>query len=250
MAKAWHPRLTTWVDVVEARWQRLGLSAIRRGELRADLVTDLAQALVAGAPLEELLAVDPERFAVDVAVAHGWVPNDVTGEAMDKPASSISPRALPRSVRGEASISVRVVVAGLLGTTVGGVVGLVALLPFVGWVLRHTPYDYALQALGMLAIYATAALLAAVSGGLAVASACADRPDRRQLGLRVTAALILSGVTATLVTVGYARSTEYSTRTSVVLTELGLVFGTLVVGLVIAARTSRPVRPGAIAHTK
>ena len=250
MARAWHPRLTTWVDLVDARWQRLGLSAVRRYELRLDLVTDLAQALVDGAPLAELLAVDPAQFATDVAVAHGGVPDDHSAEAA-KPTLSPTTRPTPgRTVPREQITVVRVVVAGLLGATVSGVISLMALLPFMGWVDRHPQLDYATQALAMLAIYAAAALVAAVMGGLAVASACADSPHRRLLRQRVTAGLLLSGVVATLVTVGFARSTEYSTRTHVVLTELGLVLGTIVVGLVIAARLSRPARPHAVVHTK
>jgi len=59
----WHPKPTTSVGRVDARWHQLGLGAAQRRELRLELVGDLSQALLHGAPLEELLAVDPDRFA-------------------------------------------------------------------------------------------------------------------------------------------------------------------------------------------
>src|SRR4051812_6832346 len=98
MARAWHPRLTTWVDLVDFRWQRLGLSAARRRQLRVELVGDLSQARRDGAPLDELLAVDPERFAEDVAIAHGWTADDQDADPVgSSPSSEARPR---RSARG------------------------------------------------------------------------------------------------------------------------------------------------------
>ena len=118
----------------------------------------------------------------------------------------------------------------------------------MGWLAQHPGLAADLQTVGTLAIYATAALVAAVTGGLVAAFAVAGRDHRRLLRRRVTAALVLSGVVATAVTVDFAWSTEYSTRTPVVLTETGLVAGTLVAGLVVAAWPARPSRREAAAR--
>jgi hypothetical protein len=249
MARAWHPRLTTWVDLVDGRWQRLGLSPQWRRELRVELVTDLSHALVDGAPLEELLAIDPDTFARDIAVAHGWLraTTDTAGPSPDSAKPSKPP---PTRVPDREQVSVvRVVVAGILGSSVGGFVALLVELPLISWVQRQPQLDYTTQSLSMLAIYATAALIAALGGGFAVGSACADSPHRRILRRRVTGGLLLSGVVATIVTVGLASSTGYSTRTPVVVSEIALVLGACVVGLVIAAVAADPSRHGGVGHS-
>ena len=233
----WHPSLTTWVDQVDARWQQLGVSAAQRHELRLELVADLSQARQDGAPLEELLAIDPDRFATDVAVAQGFT----VSAAHVAPATGSRPEDSHRTDPPEVTVT-RVVLAGLLGAVVGGVVGLAALLPVFGWATHHQQPGSAVQVASMLTIYVVAALVAAVSGGFAVSSAYADSPNARLLGRRAAGGLVLSGAVATLVTVSYAGATGYSTRGPVVLAEVGLVIGSCLVGLVLVARSTRPVR--------
>jgi hypothetical protein len=225
----WHPSLTTWVDRVDARWRQLGVPTERRRELRIELVTDLAQARLDGAPLAELVGTDPERFAADVAIAHGL-------QLSSTPAGS---ETASRKDPGDVSVP-RVAVSGLLGSAVGGVVSLVAMLPFVGWVTHHLGDGSAAQAAAMLTVYVIAALVAAVCGGLAVSSACADSPSAHHLGRRAAKGLVVSGAVATLVTVSFARTTDYSTESSAVLCEMGLVIGICLLGLILVARSARP----------
>lgn len=244
---AWHPHLTAWVDRVDARWQQLGLSPEQRRELRLALVTDLAQACLDGAALEDLLRVDPDRFATDVAIAQGLEVLDV--DVVEPPASPLPTTSEPARRRTDATgLPIgRVVGAGLFGSVIGGVVGLALLFPVMGWVEHHQQFNYTAQGAWMLAIYVTAALVAAVCGGLAVASACADRPDRNMLGRRTVFGLVASGVAATIVTVSFARSTGYSTGTPVVLSEFALVIGICVIGLLLVAMSVRSPRPGVAA---
>src|SRR5262249_54424030 len=106
--------------------------------------------------------------------------------------------------------------------------------------------SYAAQGAAMLAIYATAALVAALGGGFAAASACSDGPNRRRLGWRTFAGLLASGVVATLVTVSYAKTTDYSTNASVVFREVGLVVVICLAGLTAVAISFRPPRAGGV----
>lgn len=240
----WHPRLTTWVDRVDARWQQLGVSTSQRRELRIELVTDLSQARLAGAPLEDLLSIDPVRFASDVAVAHGLNTSGADAVAQPRTSSLDSEIPAPDGLRGVTVA--RVAVAGLLGSVVGGVVSLLVALPFVGWVGQHAQEGGAAQIAAMLATYVVAALVAALCGGLAVSSACADSPSAKLLGHRAATGLLISGAVATLVTVSFAKATDFSTETPVVLGEVGLVMGTCLVGLVLVARSTRPMRRGVL----
>jgi hypothetical protein len=233
----WHPSLTTWVDRVDARWQELGVSTARRREWRIELVTDLAQARLDGAPLGELLAIDPDRFASDVALAHGVESSGANAAVV--PRRSTSAQVPPHKHPDDIPVA-RVAVAGLVGSAVGGVVGLLVLLPLVGWVVHHERDGSATQAVAMLAIYVVAGLVAALCGGFAVSCSCADSRTAHDLGRRAATGLVISGAVATLVTVSLAKATGYSTQGPVILTEVGLVTGICLIGLVLVARSASP----------
>lgn len=243
MSSAWHPRLTAWVDRVDTRWQQLGLSPEQRRELRLDLVTDLSQAWLDGAELEDLVGVDPDRFAADVAIAQGLQEPDAG--VVDPPAAPSSPAPEPRAQRtGTPGLPIgRVVGAGFFGSVIGGAAGLVVLVPVIGWVFHHVRSSYAAQGATILVFYVTGALVAALCGGLAVTIACLDRPDGRTLGRRTVLGLIASGIVATIVTVSFARSTGYSTATPVILSELAAVIVICLTGLLLVAMSVRTVRP-------
>ena len=244
----WHPSLTTWVDRVDARWRQLGVSTTQRGELRIELVTDLSQARLDGAPLAELLAIDPDRFATDVAVAHGF--QAPGSNAAGLPASSSSNSETPPGKNPREVAVARVAVSGLLGSAVGGIVSLLLLLPLVGWVTHHEGDGSAAQAAAMLTIYVVAALVAAMCGGLAVSSACADSPSAHLLGRRAAKGLIISGAVAALVTVSFASATDYSTERLVVLIEVGLVIGICLIGLILVARSTTSLRNRVASHPR
>ena len=240
-----HPKLTAWLDRVDAHWHQMGLTQAQRRDLRRDLVMDLSQARLSGAPLDELLAVDPARFAADVAMAEGF---DLTKAGEDDAAAPVRSAPEPSiSNVAEAGVPVlRVACAGLFGSIVGGVGGLALLLPAIGWVNHHSQIIYAAQGGGILATYAIAALVAALCGGLAVAGACVHSAYRRRLGRRTVAGLVVSGAAATFVTVSYAKTTDYSTQTPVIFTEFGLVMVILLIGLITVAWSVRPPRHGGL----
>ena len=132
------------------------------------------------------------------------------------------------------------VIAGTsIGAVVGGFVALVAVIPLVGWADQHEPDGSAAQVAVILAGYAVGALIAALSGGLA-ASASVRGPTSGRVGRRATEGLVVSGVIATVVTVSFARATDYSTRSSVILSEFGLVICICSIGLAWAAMSMRP----------
>jgi len=240
----WHPKLTTWVDRVDARWHQLGLDATQRRQLRLELVADLSQARLDGAPLDELLAVDPDRFAADVAVGVGFdPPPDGSGDVAAPQRAAREPAAWRLVIADGASVA-RVAGAGLFGSVVGGVCGLALLLPAIGWVQNDRRMSYHTQGAVMLVIYATAALLAALGGALAVASDCTERSARRVVRRRAFIGLIVSGIAATLVTVSFASATGYSNAAPVVVTELGMVIGVCALGLCLVAMSIRRSRHG------
>jgi hypothetical protein len=209
--------------------------------LRIELVTDLTQARSDGAPLDELLSIDPDRFAIDVAIAHDIdIDHHASGVGV-----STSPepreaheRSRRRGRRGCRPLIRDVVVAGIVGSVVGGLTSMVLVLTLMGWIMQHTRDGSMAESAAMLATYAGAATIAALGGGLAVTIACGDTPHPRRLGLRTALGLLVSGAVAAIVTVTFAETTDYSTRTPVVLTEVGLVLAVCGLGLTVVARTT------------
>ena len=57
------PRLGEWIRVVDYYWQRAGLAEPCRARLRDDLMDDLLASWSHGAPVEDLVAVDPAQLA-------------------------------------------------------------------------------------------------------------------------------------------------------------------------------------------
>lgn len=55
--------LTSWVQLVQARWVATGVSREDRSDLLRQLLRDLAAARVAGATIDELVATSPAAFA-------------------------------------------------------------------------------------------------------------------------------------------------------------------------------------------
>ncbi|QIG41685.1 hypothetical protein G5V58_01875 [Nocardioides anomalus] len=225
--RGWRPQLTAWVDRVDLVWGRMGVPAGERAELRAQLVRDLAQAVAEGAPLSELLDVDPARLAQDVVSSLGLTP--------------VAPTAPAPAPPGRGAVA-RVVVGGLVGVAVGGLVSVLPVLAAMGWAFHHVPPGSARESAAILAAYAVAGLVTALAGGIGVSVACDDVPAPARPLRRGTLGLLASGAVATVLAVGYAATTGYSTAPGVVLTEVVLVVGVVVAGLALVGQ--RVVRAG------
>lgn len=207
----WHPRLTAWVDRVEGRWRDLGVPEGLRTAWRRDLVVDLAQARLEGVALQELLAVDPVRFADDVAVAQA--PYEV----------ELAPRPVPGAPRPEVSATRAFVMLAFAGALVGGFVSLVTVYPLGLAIIDALSVNYEREGVIALGMHALAGLLAATGGAVSVGYGYRDSPRRTRLALAAGGGLLAAGALAVGPAVAIARSTGYSTNASTMTLELVVV---------------------------
>lgn len=217
----WHPRLTAWVDRVEGRWRALGVAEAERVRWRRDLVVDLAQARLDGAALGEVLAVDPVRFADDVATAQA--PYDVEGARRPAPPRQVSPQRA-------------FVMLAFAGALVGGLLSLLTVYP-VGLTLMDAFADsYAQEGLIALTLHVLAGLLAATGGAVFVGFGHRDSGSARRLALTAGGGLLAAGALAVGPAVAIARASGYSTQASTMTLELVVVVAICVVVMHAVAR--------------
>jgi len=226
----WHPLLTVWVDRVDAEWRRSRVGDAQREAMRRDLVEDLAQARLAGASLGALTGVDPAQFARDVADAY----------SVDRARASI-PRRWPRATALGAA-RFRMVVAALSGAVAGGALALVTVYPFGLAIADGFVGSGTGEWLSVLLVHVAAACLAALCGSLGVLVEFRSRVDASRLAAWAGVGLLGSGAVVTVVTVAFAWSTGFQSRSSVLLVEVGIVLVGLVAGLMLL--THRVLQPG------
>lgn len=224
----WSPLLTVWVDRVDAHWRALGIADDLRIRLRRDLVADLGRALLSGAAADELVEADPRRFAEDVATAEGV--EHATAAAWPHPVTRVD--------------RLRLTLIALAGAFAGGLLSLVTVYPIGSRIIDESHGGYAMEGEMAMAMHVVAAVLAATCGGLAVRWHFRRQSDPERLGFAAGAGLLVSGAVAAVLTVAFARTTDYSTRTPVVFTELVLVVLVCACGLLGTARLLRLNRSG------
>lgn len=231
----WHPRLTSWVDRVDARWRALGIPLDPRAEWRRELVVDVAQARLAGAELDELTDIDPIRFAEDVAVAQALTVAAEPGSTPED--SSGANRPVPTRCG--------FVVLSLAGAALGGLLALGLLYPAGLALVDRLATSGTEEGALILALHVLAAVVSASTGGLVVAWGYRTSTRRNRLALTAAGGLLAAGPVAAALTIAFASATGYSTRASVVTMELGMVATTCIITMATVAHRLAPPRASA-----
>lgn len=225
----WDPQLTAWLDLVERGWRSLGLTDSAVARLRRDLVVDLAQARLGGAPVEELIGPDPAEFAAEVAQADN--------EARARPPITAGNwSGVPRSTQG-------LVLTALAGAVLGAALSLVTLYPVgIGLVAsRATTYED--EGRVILTLHVMAACMAALTAAAVVRWHFRSWGNRNLVAVVTCVALLVSGAAASGLAIGVGWLTNYRTDPNIVVTEVAIVVGVCACGLVAAARILGLQRP-------
>ncbi len=228
----WPPRLTAWVDRVDARWQACGVDQQTRTRLRRDLVTDLGQGLLGGASADETVGIHAEHFADDVLLAEG-----------------IERASVPRATRPPvAHAHLWLVVVAFTVTFFGGLVFLLNVVPASAQFAERSGLGYTPMGRVMLFAYGVAGLIAAACGGLAARWLIRGHPRPWLLATVLSFALALSGFVAALLIAFIVLAAGASGQLGVVFTAVVLV------GLIFAAAVAvvswlLPAGPGLSVRT-
>lgn len=209
-------RLPAWVDAVDYYWQRTGIAEADRVRMRAELTQDLDQSLKDGACIDELIAVDPAQFALDVAAADGTKLKSLG------PDPEITDAGLVSTV--------------LAGAVAGGVLALLTVYPLGFSAMDKLSTNYENE--GWFALF-----LHVVAAAISVATAMGALWWRFRFRGRVRRTLVLTGGLFTVgglasiaPTMALARSLDYSNASSAVLLEVAIVVGCCSVGVLAARR--------------
>lgn len=209
-------RLSAWLNVVDYYWQRTGIVDADRLRMRAELRLDLDQALNDGACIDELTAVDPAQFAIDVAAADGTRPKSL------RPDPEITDASLVSTV--------------LVGAVAGGLLALLTVYPLGFAAMDKLSTNYENE--GWFALF-----LHVVAAATSVATAMGAVWWRFRFRGQIHRTLVLTGGLFTIgglasiaPTIALARSLNYSNATPVVLLEIAIVVGCCSVGVLTARR--------------
>lgn len=206
------PGVAGALDELDTAWRRDGVPAVWRRELAADVEPDLRAAAADGADPADLLQPDPVTFAHTVAEAAG----------------------VPR-VRPEYARSAVAFLAGATAAFFLGWLPTIAVLNGTSSVSSQAPLTPSTVAL-LASTFGILGLLCLLAGLAALAGALRGRERVRQTVIRTAVVLPALAVAVVPAVIGFARATDYSTSTSVVLTELVVVYGSAAAGVVLARR--------------
>lgn len=202
--------LQRWIDAVDERWRRIGLSAPIRGRLRRDLERDVGDALRAGADTDDLIATDPEEFADEVAHAQGHAEAPVAG--------------------GQPSTT-NVVITALAGALGGAAVVWFVLWPVLPWALPT-----ASDTIFIAVAYSLGAAVVLLVSGAALRSRFGPRAAIAQVVLPTLTGLIVGCLVGLPPTLLISRALAYPTAPVLVLLEAIPMIGCASAGIYLARR--------------
>lgn len=197
---------------LDSAWRRYGVPATWRRALAADVEPDLHDATADGTDPAVLLQPDPEAFAHTVADAAGV------------------PRVRPELVRSVAAFLTAATLAFFLGW-----LPTVAVLSGTSSVSADNSLTAGTVAL-LAATFGVLGLLCLLTGLGALAVALRGREQVRQTVVRAGLLLPALAFAVAPAVIGFARATDYSTSTPVVLTELLVAYGSAAAGVALARR--------------
>jgi hypothetical protein len=201
--------VTGILNELDTAWRRDGVPAAWRRTLAADVEPDLHAAAEDGADPADLLQPDPATFAHTVADAAG--------------VSRVRPE-LGRSAAGFLAGATLAFFLGWLPT--------VAVLTETSSVSSEDPLTASTLAL-FAATFGVLGLLCLFAGLAALAGALNGRERVRQTVVRTALVLPVLAFAVVPTVISFARATDYSTSTPVVLTELIVVYGAAAAGVVL-----------------
>jgi hypothetical protein len=201
-------------------WRAYGVSAVDRAALAADLRVDLHAAAADGVGPRQLLGPDIAEFARRLA--------DEAGLHREPPELG------------------RLLGTALIGAALGGTLGAVLLRVLSPMFFRLQDGNLPVQV--AVGVYYGMGAAAVVAGAVTtVLVRLSDLHRIRRTALYMSLLLPVAGLLITPVTMGFARTTDYSTAGPVVLAETAMVLGALAGATALARRWS--LRDRAASHT-
>lgn len=209
------PVILSWVDEVSAGWGAAGIDPGTRQRLRAELETDLVEALASGASAADLTSVKPREFADQLAHAQG-----VTGPARGSIRARLEAAVgAPRSV-SHVSLVTTALGSGLLG-------GLFCLLFVYPWAYMDLLPDSAAAPTAHLVSSAVTLAFA----GAGVNLMFRGDPALRSSVLSTVVGMAAGGAIAIAPTMTVARAFGYTSAEPVLVLEMAMVIGFLAAGI-------------------
>lgn len=211
--------VATYVDEVERAWNRYGLPSRTRRRLAHELEDSLHAALTDGAKLEEVLTVDANVLAAEIASAEGISP--VAPHSGDQP-----------NLRG------------LVAWALGAATAMAAFIWFfaINAIASLVYYDESTTSslvVSLTLVYGVCCALTLGAAAFGMAHYLRDVENTRGTVALATTAMALTGGVGVAVCVGIGRLTNYSSAPAVILIYI-LVVGTLMVAGIAAAWRRRP----------
>jgi len=220
------PVVLSWVDEVSAGWGAAGIDPGTRQRLRAELETDLVEALASGAAAADLTSVKPHEFAGQLAHAQG-----VTGPARGPIRARLEAAVgAPRSVTN-ASLVTTALGSGFLG-------GLFCIFFVYPWAYMDFLPD---SAAGLTAHLVASAVTLAFAAAGATLMFRGD-PALRSSVVSTVVGMAAGGAVAIAPTMTVAHAFGYSSAEPVLLLEIAMVVACLVAGI-LAARWFATIGP-------
>lgn len=210
------PVVLSWVDEVSAGWGAIGIDPATRQRLRVQLESDLVEALTSGATSADLTSTDPREFAVQLAHAHGIEASNREPTRAWLEAAVVAPRRVT-----DASLCTTALGSGVLG-------GLFCIYFVFPWAYFVALPDVA----AVLVAFSITSLitLAFVAGGVTLVFR--DDPTLRASVASAVIGMGAGGVCAIAPTMVFAHAFGYSRAAPAVVTEIVMVAGFLVAGIV------------------
>lgn len=200
-------RIERWLASIERHWQRNGISKRDQRRLSAELQRDTDDAIASGAALDNVLEQDHERFAADIAAAHGL---------------TFQPT---RSTVTTKQLALRATLGAMAGFAFGW---------FFAWPVLGLFVPNATETAFLLIAYATIAATTITGAAVVIRRAAGPRLPIRDTGLALSG-LTIGALVAAPIAMGLAAATGYESSAPVVTLEAAIVGAGAWIGLTIAA---------------
>lgn len=220
------PHIRPWIADVSSYWQRRGVPEEDRARLQTELERDLALAVAEGAAIDDLVAADPSDFACELAEANGL--------------TNASGRTDP------ALTTTAFVVTAMVGALVGAIASVLLVYSWGVPVLDALPLTYSEEGVFAVGLHVVAVCICAAFGAGALRYRFRSHAGIKRTALLAGGFLLLGGAASVAPTMALAATFGYSTTTSVVLLELGIVIAFCLASLGVAQwlRTRTTQHPG------